>query len=99
MNDFVYLGTKLKYLVTIQSSGFSMDRDDFDITLKRGGVSRTFAKSELVSDGEDYYLVFDTTDFGAGALEASVTARVPDEDFPDGIRTEVHKFRLTTIKS
>lgn len=99
MENFVWLGTELKYLVEITAHGFSMADDNFFIDLIRGGVTRRFEKSDLITDGENYYLAFDTTDFGAGELYATITAYVPDNDFPDHLRTEVWKVKLTTIKS
>ena len=99
MEDFVWLGTKLKYLIKITAVGFSMLTDDFNIILTRGSKSVTFEKSDLVTDGDDYYIIFDTAQFGAGELYYKITAYVPDDDFPDGLRPEVFKKRLTTIKS
>ena len=99
MKDFVWLGTKLKYLVEITAGGFSMENDDFNIVLSVGRKTRKFEKNELVNDGEHFYLVFDTAEFCIGELNATVTAYVPDTDFPDNIRTEVYKVRLTTIQS
>jgi len=99
MEDFVWLGTKLKYLVKITASGFDMIADDFNVVLTRGSKSATFEKSDLVFDGEDYYVVFDTTPFGAGELYYKITAHVPDGDFADGFRTEVFKKKLTTISA
>lgn len=98
MDDFVWSGTELKYLVEITAAGFSMATDDFNIVLSRGSHSVTFEKSDLVTDGENYYLVFDTAQFRTGDLYYTITAYVPDNDFPDGLRTEVFKKRLTTIK-
>lgn len=95
----VYLGTKLKYLVTITAAGFSMVEHNFDIVLSKGQKSKKFEKDELVFDGENYFLAFDTSDFGVGDLSATVTAYVPDADFSDGIRTEIFKMKLTNIKA
>ena len=101
--DKSFQGSKVKYLVNFQSDGFDMDRDDFNITLRRGNVSRTFPKSELVREetaqGINYYLCFDNTEFGPGQLTMIVEAYVPDTDFPDGYRTELDKFILTQIEA
>ena len=102
MNDRVFEGTRVKYLVQIESSGFSMETDDFNITIRRGKNERTFQKSELVEetviqDGEEhknYYLCFDTSEFGTGMAECIIRAYAPDTDFEDGFRTEVDKFKL-----
>lgn len=98
-------GSEKKERIEIVGEGFSMVDDDFEITLRRGRIEKTFYKRDLVHnvtivDGKeqhDYYLIYDTSDFGAGPLTCIVTAYVPDTDFPDGIRTEIEKFPLTPI--
>ena len=106
MNRTFYTSEK-KQRVEITGEGFSMVDDDFDIILRRGKVEKTFHKSDLVHnvtvvDGQemhDFYLCYDTTDFGPGILTCIVKAYVPDTDFPDGIRTEIDKFNLEPIES
>ncbi len=99
MIDECYTGTELKYLVTIQSPGFSMADDNFEITIKKGSVSQTFKKEDLILRDGNFYLCFDSTPFGGGIAEAVAKAFVPDADFDDGIRTEVHKVSLVKIYS
>ena len=102
MKDKIFQGTEVKYLVEITASGFSMHDDDFNITLRRGNKERTFQKNELIEEmviveGQEkynYYLCFDTAEFGTGVIVCIVRAFVPDTDFPDGLRTEVDKFDL-----
>ena len=95
-----YIGTELKFIIEITADGFSMVDDNFTVLLKRGGVSRLFEKGDLIQDDEDnFYVCFDSTDFGKGLITAVVTAYVPDEDFDDGFRTEVQKFDLIKIES
>ena len=100
MENTAFVGTEVKYLVKIESCGFDQATDDFDIILKRGTVTRTFHKADLVEEttasGKNYYLCFDTTDFGPGNITCIVKAYVPDNDFQDGIRTEIDKFPLLT---
>lgn len=107
--DSAFFGSEIKCLVEVSSPGFDMVRDDFEIDLKRGSTTKHFAKSDLITetytetvDGQsvektDYYLCFDTRDFGKGLLTAIITAHVPDNDFPDGIRDEVDKFDFFNI--
>lgn len=92
-----YKGTELKYLVNIQSPGFSMDDDNFEIVVKRGVVSRVFKKEDLSHRDDSYYLCFDSEEFGVGDAVAVAKAFVPDEDFADGFRTEVYKVQLVRI--
>lgn len=101
-ND-AFVGTEVKYLVKIESCGFDMVADDFEITIKRGTTSRTFHKNDLIEEVitipeevHNFYLCFDTSYFGPGVLTAIVKAYVPDNDFPDGYRTEIEKFDLMT---
>ena len=93
-----YLGTELKFLLKITADGFSMVDDDFTVTLKRGQVTKVFTKDQLVQDENDrFYLCFDSAEFGKGLITATITAYVPDDDFDDGLRTEVQKIDLVTI--
>lgn len=106
MKDSAFLGTEVKYLVQIEASGFDMTTDDFEITIKRGKIEHVFTKSDLVDEsyteeGEvkhNYYLCFDTAEFGKGTLTCIVRAYVPDTDFPDGLRTEVDMFDLIDVR-
>lgn len=98
MNDKIYVPTELKYKVTMTATGFSMDNDDWSVTITRGANSRTFLKSECVHGQDGWYVCFNTADFGAGKYYATLTAYVPDSDFPDGLRTEVKKFELDTVE-
>lgn len=95
-----YIGTELKFIIEITADGFSMVDNNFTVTLKRGSYSRTFEKGDLVQDDEDnFYLCFDSSEFGKGLITAIIRAYVPDEDFDDGFRTEIQKFDLIKIES
>lgn len=111
IEDEAFLGTEKKYLIEVQSSGFDMDRDDFEVIIKRGGNTIRIPKSDLIVEPytvvEDnvevtknhYYVCFNTADLGPGVVSMTVTAHVPDTDFPDSIRDEVDKFNFLRIKS
>ncbi len=99
MNDKTYLGTELKYKVTMTATGFDMDTDDWEVTIVRGATKRTFTKSECVQGQDGWFVCFDTKDFGAGNYYAIMTAFVPDADFDDGYRKEVKKFELLSVES
>lgn len=106
MKNRTFFGSEKKERIEIVGEGFSMVDDDFDIILRRGKVEKTFNKSDLIhnvtlvgeTEQHEFYLCFDTTDFGPGSLTCIVKAYVPDSDFPDGIRTEIDKFELTPIE-
>lgn len=100
MEGPTYIGTELKYAITITSPGFDMGKDNFEVTLKRGSKSLHFTKDDLVVDEDgQYYVCFDSADLGTGMVAAVITAYVPDDDFPDGLRTEVYKMDLVIIKN
>ena len=100
VEDEAFLGTEKKYVIDIQSSGFDMERDEFEIEIKRGPNTILLRKSDLVQDIDgNFYITFDTAELGAGGVSMTVTAHVPDADFPDGIRDEVEKFKFLRIKS
>ena len=107
--DKVFDGTMVKYLLEITASGFDMDRDDFQVTLKRGSKSLTISKAGMVVESytevqdnisvekHHYYVCFDTSYFGKGTISVVVTAWAPDDDFEGGFRRIVHKFDLTDV--
>lgn len=100
IDDEAFLGTEKKYLLEIKSSGFDMETDDFNVTIKRGANTIHLEKADMVQDHDgNYYITFDTSDLGTGVASITVTAYVPDSDFPDGLRTEIEKFNLVRIKS
>ena len=91
--DKAFLGTELKYLLNIEASGFSMIEDDFEVELIGTNGSNILHKSEFPTDGGGhYYLCFNTLDYGAGFIDAVITAHVPDQDFSDNYRDEVTKI-------
>jgi len=99
MNDNIIKGTEVKFKVDLSASGFDMDSCDFFFTIYCGGKTLTVLKSELVYDGTDWYLCFDTSGFNSGTMTVVTTAFIPDSDFPDGLRTEIDKQTLGILKS
>lgn len=96
--DRIFVGTELKFKIDIQAAGFSMDDDDFTVTIRRRNQEKVFKKEDLVTDEEGgYYVCFDTAEFGTGIISAVVTAYVPDLDFDDGLRTEVTEMELVIV--
>lgn len=96
--EHTFVGTKLKFAISISSPGFNMTEDDFTVDIRRGAKTIHFDKEDLVVDENDqYYVCFDTAELGGGVVEAIITAFVPDDDFSDGIRTEVAKITLLSV--
>jgi len=99
----------LKYLLEITASGFDMDTDNFEVTLKRGSKSLTFTKEDMVAEEytdivdnisitkHHYYVCFDSSYFGNGVISAVVTAWIPDDDFEGGLRRIVDKFDIINV--
>lgn len=106
-NENVLLGTDLKIKVELICEGFSMDDDDFDLTLRWNGGDVTYSKTESstdehiveAQDGSGWYLVIETEELNMkGLVTLIATLYVPDTDFPDGIRNEVVKQDLFSVK-
>lgn len=97
--ESVYVGTELKFAITITSPGFDMLTDDFTVDILGRRKRLHFDKEDLVVDENDqYYVCFDTAELGAGIIEAVITAFVPDDDFEDSIRKEVVKIELLFVR-
>lgn len=91
-----YVGTDLKFLISIEASGFSMDEDHYSIVLRCGG--KEVPGDVVEGDNNEHYLIIDSSQFSSGTLKMIVYAEVPDEDFPDGARTEVAAIDLCELK-
>jgi len=96
----IYQGTELKFTLDIQSEGFSMADDDFKVVIKNTKKSVTIPKSDMILDeNENYLFTVDTGFMGTGEYWITTIAYVPDDDFDDGLRTEVQKQLLCVVTS
>lgn len=96
----IYQGTELKFLLDIESVGFSMADDDFYIVIKNMKNEKTIRKEDMLVTNEDKYLfTVNTGELGTGDYWLTAVALVPDTDFDDGLRTEVQKFKLCKVTS
>lgn len=98
--DSVIIGTEIKFAIDITAEGFSMADNDFTLSIMKGrNVVKEYAKSDLVVDDDDtYILCIDTEDIGMGTFDLAVNAQIPDQHFPDGLRTEIERISLMTVK-
>lgn len=98
--DSVIIGTEIKFAINIEAEGFSMDDDDFTLQIMKGrNVVKEYQKSDLQIDDDDtYILCVSTDDIGVGTFDLAVNAQVPDTHFPDGLRTEIQRVPLMTVK-
>lgn len=88
----VFAGTEVKLNVNISPiEGMSMENYDFKVqcfTSARKVVTIEKVKAIKV-DADNYKICVDTNGIGSGALRCRITAYLPDDDFPDKLRTEV----------
>lgn len=103
-------GTDLKYRVEINCSGLDVSIDRVECTVVGGGTSLPIpplgeqadlehdARTLYNEDEENVlYICFNTSVFPNTSLHLIVKAYVPDEDFPDGFRTEIAKTKLCDL--
>lgn len=96
-----YVGSELKFALTITCEGFEQDTDPWTATIKtQMGKSIVCSKTEnSIVDGQgQWYLLVDTAQLGSGLCSIVVEIDVPDNDFEDGYRHEVYAEQLMTIK-
>lgn len=92
MATTIFLGTELKLNINIEPAGeFTMDSYDFEVevfcsTKKTIVISKEDA---IRIDENNYVVLIDTEELGAGDVKCKVIAHIPDFDFPDTLRTEV----------
>ncbi len=94
-----WVGSGLKFAVTMNCEGFDMDTDDWVITVTCGKKSVTFTSKNSVKDGGQWYICLDSSELGPGEAYITFEARVPDKDFKDGIRTEIRRYKLVNLRS
>ena len=96
----IYKGTELKFQLEITADGFSMQDDDFKVVIKNIKNEKEIRKEEMIlTDDERYLFTIDTGELGTGEYWLTTIAYVPDDDFDDGLRTEVRKQLLCVVTS
>lgn len=89
-------GTEIKFNLNIQPvGGISMSAFDFYVaTYAQGTPQRSIVnKSDCTKvNNDNYTLPVDTASLGLGLLILDVYAYVPDQDFPDDLRTEIYRI-------
>ena len=87
-----YVGTELKFSLTITSQGFNMNTDPWTATITNGKNSVTCSRgNNSILDSSQWYILVDSSQIGVGQYYLIVEIDVPDNDFPDGYRHEVLK--------
>jgi hypothetical protein len=99
-SDIGYLGSGQKWAVTLTCEGFSMNEDDWKIIITCGNKVLEFTKENSVQDENgQWYIAVDTSKLSPGKAIITCVAYVPDEDFENGVRTEILERGLINIKS
>lgn len=104
MEEKYYIGTDLKFQITVTADGFDQATDEYKVDLYCGdaysGCSHiTIPSSDIVEDDGDYFMLVETSRLKPGKLTMVLTAYVEDNDFPAGVRKEVVVQDLAVIKS
>lgn len=90
--QIVFLGTELKLNVSIAKlDEFTMDDYDFNIEVYCS-AKRIITKTKedaIRIDENNYVILIDSAELGAGDVKCKITAYIPDYDFPDTLRTEI----------
>lgn len=93
-----YVGTELKVAINIQCEGFDMEDDDWTCTVKKGSKTIVCDKNHNSAwDGENWYLLLDTSVLGRGMYVLIVDIDVHDLDFADNLRHETYKQELFNV--
>lgn len=90
--DTIFIGTELKLNIHIEPIGdVTMDDYNFDVEVYCSPVRpiKVNKSDALRIDSDNYVVLVDTNVVGAGDLKCKVIAYIPDDDFPDTLRTEV----------
>lgn len=99
-----WVGTGLKFAITITAEGFSQENDDWKVVFQCGRNTLELTKADMsISEDNQGNLTFianvDTSLLGAGVLSVITYAYVPDEDWDSGYRVEVDKQDILNIKA
>lgn len=86
------VGTELKINVHVEPiDGFHMSDYDFACQFYTYMNRRvTLNKKDMIRvDDDNYIACIDSSKLGVGLVMVRFRARIPDTDFPDGLRTEI----------
>ena len=86
------IGTELKINLHIEPlDGWRMKDYDFhaEFFIYANRVEKVDKSAMIESDPDNYVALVDTARLGTGEIRVRLTAYIPDNDFPDGLRTEV----------
>lgn len=93
------IGTEEKFSVYIAPIG-DLHIIDCDFSVKAYSNSKTsviIPKDNAIFVSDDNFIIcVDTNALGLGQITIEITAFIPDLDFPDGLRTEIARYKTDT---
>lgn len=105
-------GTEQKFAINLQAEGFSMDTDDFDVSVispkatvsgSKGASTAdvTIFRDPALDDNDPqegtWYVIVNTASLSTGDARVVATAYIPDANANDGVRNEVVSAPLGKI--
>lgn len=98
-NQRWFIGTDLKFQITLTAEGFNQGSDRYDLDFYCGDQLRHFTQKDIVTDGDGhYYLLVPTAGLTPGMMRLVITAYVPDTDFGNRVRKEVESVVIGPLR-
>ena len=96
-----FVGSTLKFAVTIERDGFNMAWDPWKITVIRGDKSVVCDRDNntVFDENDQWYFLVDTAILGVGTYKVKIDIDVPDDDYPSGYSHEVYGQNLIKVKA
>ena len=93
----IYRGTEIKFKIELESGGFDMLRDDFDLEVVSGSSRVKLSKDDLYEEDGVYYGYVNTDELQTGQVKVIATAYVTDKGASGGVRQEVSVAQLCNL--
>lgn len=93
------IGTEEKFNVYVAPIGdLHIIGYDFSVKAYSNNNARAIIPKEgvIFVDDDNFIVRVDTNELGLGQIVLEITALVPDSDFPDGLRTEIARYKTDT---
>lgn len=95
-----YIGTDLKFQITLEAEGFNQDEDEYYIDFYCGSDVKHYDQTKIQTGGDGkHYLLVPTSGMEPGIIRMVITVCIPDRDVVGGIRKEVESIKLGVLKS
>lgn len=101
VKNIIQQGEDAKFNIRIEREGFTMQDDDFRLTLKWGMQEKhlVIQKSQMMEDEAGNWLFTFPTKEMTGIVTAVCEYDVPDSDYADGFRTEKEEQPLCFVNA